>query len=115
MKKFNLGTKFKLALGALALSASASTFAEDFGCKALLCFAGGQNQAECQSTINKVIKDMARGKSFPRCQMSGGVNQDDIMQVNVYKKKKKVRRIDISIDPKYAPDKAHQFQQFYVN
>lgn len=114
MKKFNIATKIKLAVGVIALSASASTFAEDFGCKALLCFAGGKNVSECQSTIKKVVKDMARGKSFPHCTMSDGVNQNDIIKVNTYKKKKKVRRIDISIDPKYA-DKDHQFQQFYVN
>lgn len=114
MERFKIATRIKLAVGILALSASASTFAEDFGCKALLCFAGGKNVSECQSTINKVVKDMARGKSFPHCTMSGDVNQNDIINVKTYKKKKKVRRIDISIDSKYA-DKDHQFQQFYVN
>ncbi|MCL1624207.1 hypothetical protein M2R47_08160 [Moraxella sp. Tifton1] len=40
-----------------------------FGCQAFLCFAGGIHTPECQSTIRKVTRDLARGKSFPVCPM----------------------------------------------
>ncbi len=39
----------------------------DFGCEAVLCFAGGMHEPACQKTIRKVIKRLARGKSFPIC------------------------------------------------
>lgn len=38
-----------------------------YGCKALLCFAGGMHVAECRSTIRKVLRDMWKGRGFPTC------------------------------------------------
>lgn len=69
-------SSLKLALKAsgacLALTLSSQAFASDFGCKALLCFAGGKGVSECQPTIKKVIRDMAKGKGFPHCSLVGG-------------------------------------------
>lgn len=42
---------------------------DTFGCQAFLCFAGGMHTPECQSTIRKVTRDLARGRSFPTCPM----------------------------------------------
>lgn len=68
--------KLKKIIGSMALFVaiplvSSSAFADDFGCQALLCFAGGKNVSECQPTIKKVIRDMSKGKPFPHCQMVG--------------------------------------------
>lgn len=107
----------------------------NFGCEALLCFAGGKNVSECKSTIRKVTKDMARGKPFPYCQLIGADNKpvkNDVVSSSVYKtrsqrgstcqdgvtvpfkqnRKYYCNTIEINIDPKYAVDKAHQ-KQFY--
>ena len=32
-----------------------------------MCFVGGLNISECQSTIRDVKKDLAKGKSFSHC------------------------------------------------
>ena len=68
--------KLKKIIGSMALLValplvSSSALADDFGCQALLCFAGGKNVSECQPTIKKVIRDMSKGKPFPHCQMVG--------------------------------------------
>lgn len=42
---------------------------DTFACQAFLCFAGGMHTPECQSTIRKVTRDLARGRSFPVCSM----------------------------------------------
>lgn len=42
-------------------------FTNDEGCKAALCWAGGNGVSECVSSIAKVQKRLARGKGFPTC------------------------------------------------
>ena len=46
------------------------------GCKALLCFAAPswRDIPQCVPTIQEVLRDLARGKSFPSCPMSGPAN-----------------------------------------
>lgn len=68
-----------------------SAIASDYGCEALLCFAGGKNVSECQPTIKRVLKDLAKGKGFPHCSMvsgssSGGVSgsSEDFVNVRLY-------------------------------
>jgi len=58
-----------LAIG--AASASSMAMADDFGCKAVLCFAGGKGLSECASTISEVKKRLAKGKGFPHCSFAG--------------------------------------------
>ncbi|MFL1616232.1 hypothetical protein GHT89_16680 [Acinetobacter baumannii] len=111
--------KFNKALGAIAVAtcalATSAAFADDYGCQALLCFAGGKNVSECQPTINKVLRDLARGKSFPHCQMAGanGASNENPIRVEKYVKRKKLRHVDIYIDPNYAADQEHQHQRYY--
>lgn len=103
----------------VALSAVSATFivsatqtaqASDYGCKALLCFAGGRNVSECQSTINSVLRDLARGKSFPSCRLEG-TNENPI-KVQTRKKRGKVRSVTINISEKYAPNPADRKQTY---
>lgn len=118
------------ALPLLALSNVAN--ASDFGCEALLCFAGGKNVGECQPTIKKVLKDLAKGKSFPHCDLVGSSGSSgDNVQVKHYTTTQRspickdgVTRgkrtfigyqcptIEINIKPDFALDPKHQ-QQFF--
>ncbi|GAB3759176.1 hypothetical protein GCM10028796_05970 [Ramlibacter monticola] len=63
-----------LALAAL-LAASAPARAVD-GCQVLLCFAAPNWRAipQCVPPITQVLRDLARGKPFPTCSMTGGGN-----------------------------------------
>lgn len=46
------------------------------GCKVLLCFAAPSWRSipQCVPTINEVLGDLARGRPFPTCAMSGPAN-----------------------------------------
>ena len=46
------------------------------GCKVLLCFAAPswRDIPQCVPTIHEVLHDLARGKPFPSCPMSGPAN-----------------------------------------
>ena len=70
----------KLILGLTLVSVSALVAAKDenYGCRAFMCFAGGLNISECQSTISDVKKDLAKGKGFPHCSFVSG-NKDGSM------------------------------------
>lgn len=133
-----MGLKHLVTASILIMSGSAATsaIASDFGCQALLCFAGGKNVSECKPTIKKVIKDMSRGKSFPHCSLVNSSGQEtggtgDIIQVSQYRerwgsgvcrdgetrpyrknKKWYCNTIEFNVKPQYAADKSHQ-QQFY--
>jgi len=121
----------------LALGLASPAFASDFGCQALLCFAGGKNVSECQPTIKRVLKDLAKGKGFPHCSLVGGQSSSgqsitDAVKVSRYTEKQKSpickdgetrgRRIigssyycptiEINISPEYAVDEKHQKQIF---
>lgn len=118
------------SLMALPTIASAS----DFGCQALLCFAGGKNVSECQPTIKKVLKDLAKGKSFPSCTFVGANGSEGSasgVSVKRYTERWNNRvcrdgqtratrsfmgytckTIEINIDPSVAADQEHQKQYF---
>lgn len=128
-----------LTVASIMLGATTAASASDFGCKALLCFAGGKGVAECQSTIRKVIKDMAKGKGFPSCTFvssNGGVagSSDDKVSTRRYKqyvpynqkycqdgetrptktvmRKAYCKTIEINISPDYAASPEHVKQYF---
>ena len=49
------------------------------GCKVLLCMAGNwKNIAPCTSTVREALRDVARGRMWPQCGMSG--NSDTLNQ-----------------------------------
>lgn len=56
----------------LSTAASSSAFAVD-GCLVLLCFAAPSWRAvpQCVPVIRQVLRDLARGRVFPHCGMSG--------------------------------------------
>lgn len=60
---------------ALLAGASLPAVALD-GCQVLLCLAAPNWRAipQCVPPITQLWRDLARGKSFPRCNMSGGAN-----------------------------------------
>lgn len=62
-----------MAFGLLALSQPAR--AAD-GCLVLLCFAAPSwsSVAQCVDPIRQVLRDLARGRPFPSCSMSGAGN-----------------------------------------
>ena len=62
-----------LSLGLLGVAPPA--IAVD-GCRALLCLAAPswRDIPECVPTIQQLFRDLARGKPFPACGMSGGGN-----------------------------------------
>ena len=41
-----------------------------------MCFIGGLNISECQSTIRDVKKDLAKGKTFPIVLLSATIKTD---------------------------------------
>lgn len=63
-----------MALPMLSMFATPSAYAVD-GCKLLLCLAGSwRNISECRPTVLEAFRDMARGRPFPTCAMSGAGN-----------------------------------------
>ena len=55
----------------LSMFSAGSAHAAD-GCKFLLCIAGPWSSiAACQPTVHEVFRDLARGRPFPTCGMSG--------------------------------------------
>jgi hypothetical protein len=69
-----------------ALSSSVALADDNYGCQALLCFAGGKGVAECASTIRQVTRDLAKGKGFPHCSFvsPGGSNPGDYNTSGVF-------------------------------
>ena len=116
-------------------SLSSITMADDFGCKTVLCFAGGQGLAECASTIAEVKKRLAKGKGFPHCSFSGpngnSGSSDNLVRTRLFTERWNNRvcrdgetrairsfagyyckTIEINIDPSIASDQSHQRQYF---
>lgn len=121
---------------------SSSAFASNFGCEALLCFAGGKNVAECQPTIKKVLRDLSKGRGFPHCSLVSGTSINgqslndqqelkDAITVKHYTSRQRKRicqdgvtagrrtlggysckTIEINVKPQYAADEKH-VKQFY--
>ena len=59
------------ALSCLGFGLSGSALAVD-GCKLLLCMAGNwQNINQCEPTVRQALRDVARGRGWPTCSMSG--------------------------------------------
>lgn len=59
------------ALSGLTLGFSGPAQAVD-GCKLLLCMAGSwQNISQCVPTVRQALRDLARGRAWPGCGMSG--------------------------------------------
>lgn len=75
------GSTRKLSLAALGLLAALSSTparAVD-GCVVLLCLAAPswRSIAQCVPPIRQVLRDLARGRAFPRCLMAGVGNSSD--------------------------------------
>jgi hypothetical protein len=63
-----------MALATLSMFSTTSAHAAD-GCKFLLCIAGPWTTIpECRPTVYEVFRDLALGRSFPTCDMSGDGN-----------------------------------------
>lgn len=130
--KFNKAVVLALAVGGCSYAS-----ASDYGCEALLCFAGGKNVSECKPTIKRVLKDLAKGKGFPHCSFSGpngnSGSSDSLVSTNRFRDyvprgrsycpdgETRPRRlshtaycntIEIKIDPSIAADQDHQRQYF---
>jgi len=59
------------ALSGLALGFSPPAQAVD-GCKLLLCMAGNwKNIGACEPTVRQALRDVARGRGWPECNMTG--------------------------------------------
>ena len=71
------GANLTAALGVLVVTAAFSTPARAVdGCLVLLCFAAPSWRAipQCVPPIRQVLRDLARGRAFPTCAMSGPAN-----------------------------------------
>jgi hypothetical protein len=113
--KSPLNLKASLFLVFPIVAFSSAVKADDYGCKALLCFAGGKNVSECQPTINQVLKDLKKGKSFPHCEMvsSNGTSQNATPKVTV-RKSFIGTTIKIEVPKQFAVDQSHQVQTYRV-
>ena len=129
-------TKFyKVVLFAIAAGGCSYASASDYGCEALLCFAGGKNVSECKSTIKRVIKDLAKGKSFPHCSFSGpsgnSGSSENLVSTRLFTERwyspicrdgetraarsiagYQCKTIEIKVDPSIASDQSDQTQYF---
>ena len=76
-KRRSAGGRVVVALGVLVVTAAFSTPARAVdGCLVLLCFAAPSWRAipQCVPPIRQVLRDLARGRAFPTCAMSGPAN-----------------------------------------
>ena len=64
------------ALAGIVLTAAATTARSADGCLVLLCLAAPSWRAipQCVPPIKQLFRDLARGKPFPTCSMSGASN-----------------------------------------
>lgn len=78
---------FSLLTAGLATSAAGQTAPvpdwlralprSDYGCEVLLCLAdprGPRTESQCVPPINRLMRDLARGRAFPTCNMATGPN-----------------------------------------
>src|SRR6218665_4033280 len=67
-----------LTTAALLMGTSMPALAVD-GCQVLLCLAAPSWRAipQCVPTVTQLLRDLARGKTFPSCAMSGNGNSAD--------------------------------------
>jgi len=60
-------------LGAVLAALSFGASAQSNGCTVLLCLAGNwKNISQCVPPVRDALRDLARGRAFPTCAMSGG-------------------------------------------
>jgi hypothetical protein len=71
-----LGVRIALPLAAVVLSTASIPVRALDGCLILLCLAAPSWRAvpQCVPPVSQLFRDLARGKSFPSCSMSGGGN-----------------------------------------
>lgn len=65
--------KYAIALFLASIGASAN--ASEYGCTVLLCLsnpAGPKAEAECVQPINRLFRDLSKGRSFPSCDLATG-------------------------------------------
>jgi hypothetical protein len=63
-----------LTFATIGIANSTPAYAVD-GCKLLLCLAGPWGSiAECVGTVQQALRDLARGRAFPTCDMGGSDN-----------------------------------------
>lgn len=63
--------------GGLGLAAAPGVGASEYGCTVLLCLSnpdGPKAVAECVAPINRLFRDLARGRPFPSCELASGPN-----------------------------------------
>lgn len=127
----NLKLAFLFALPVLAFSNTAK--ADNYGCEALLCFAGGKGLSECQPTVKRVLRDLSKGKGFPHCSFvkGDGVTENNAISTRMFTERSNrpicrdgvtranrsfvgyyCKTIEINVKPEYAADKEHQKQYF---
>lgn len=65
----------RIAIALFLASVGTSANASDYGCKVLLCLsnpAGPKAESECVPPINRLYRDLRKGRSFPSCEMAKG-------------------------------------------
>lgn len=61
---------------ALATLATPAPARADDGCTVLLCLAGNWREVTpCRATVHRVLRDVARGRHFPRCEFGSNPTQ----------------------------------------
>src|SRR4051794_41076467 len=80
------------------------------GCLVLLCLAAPswQNIAQCVDPVRQVLRDVARGRPFPRCEMSGAGNSaaNQSSRVPDYCPMQYIRTLELESGPSYYCDYA---------
>jgi hypothetical protein len=69
---FRLLRRFSV-IGAILAATISPAMAEDFGCKVLLCLAnpaGPRAEPQCRDDIDRLYRDLHRGKPMPVCNMA---------------------------------------------
>lgn len=121
-----------LSLPVLAISTAVK--ADNYGCEALLCFAGGKGLSECQPTVKRVLKDLSKGKGFPHCSFvkGDGTTENNAISTRMFTERSNkpicrdgvtrgtrmpfsgymCKTIEINVKPEYASDESHKQQYF---
>ncbi len=122
-----------LLLSLPVLAVSTVVKADNYGCEAFMCFAGGKNVNECQPTIKRVLKDLSKGKGFPHCSFvkGDGTTENNAISTRMFTERSNkpicrdgvtratrsfmgytCKTIEINIKPEYAVNVANKQQYF---
>lgn len=105
MKSHTINVKswvISMALAMLSMFSTTSAHAAD-GCKFLLCIAGPwSNISQCVPTVHEVFHDLARGRPFPTCEMSGAGNVANNQWINEASCPSMYRQYDYSDSRAYS-------------